>query len=61
MTSFFIGFGFIPLSPPPTPPCNVGPQKGLITTQFAQNLTLCGVGGEGSLVLPISLERSQPF
>ena len=53
MTIFFIGFGFIPLSPqpPPPPPCNVGPQKGLITTQFAQNLTLCGVGGEGSLVL----------
>ena len=40
----------------PTPPSNVVAKKALISTQFAQNLILFGVGGEGSLVLLISLE-----
>ena len=37
------------------------PKKTLISTQFGPNSTLFGVGGEGLLVLVISLERSQPF
>ena len=37
------------------------PKKALILTHFAPNSTLFGVGGEGSLVLVISLERSQHF
>ena len=46
---------------PPTFPSNVVTKKTLIFTHFAPNLTLFGVGGEGSLVLVISLERSQHF
>ena len=45
----------LPHSPPP-PPAMFWPQK-----NFAQNSTLFWVGGEGSLVLLISLERSQHF
>ena len=45
-----------PLPHSPTPPSNVVAKKALISTQFAQNLILFGVGGEGSLFLIISLE-----
>ena len=45
----------------PTSPSNVVAKKALIFTHFAPNLTLFGVGGEGSLVLVISLERPQHF
>ena len=41
--------------PPPPPPSNV------VATHVVQNSTLFGVGGEVSLVLLISLERSQHF
>ena len=57
--NFLIGFGFIPSWPhsqPPPPPSNV------VATHVAQNSTLFGGrGGEVSLVLLISLERSQHF
>ena len=46
---------------PLTTHSNVVAKKTLISTQFGPNSTLFGVGGEGSLVLVISLERSQPF
>ena len=46
---------------PPTSPSKVVAKKALIFTHFAPNPTLFGVGGEGSLVLVISLERSQHF
>ena len=52
--NFLIGFGFIPLWPH-SPPSNV------VATHVVQNSTLFGVGGEVSLVLLISLERSQHF
>ena len=60
-TIFFIGSKFIPSSPtsplpPPPPPAMFWPPK-----NFAQNSTLFWVEGEGSLVLLISLERSQHF
>ena len=42
---------------PPTSPSNVVVKKTLIFTNFAPNSTLFGVGGEGSLVLVISLEK----
>ena len=45
----------------PTSPSNVVAKKALIVTHFAQNSTLFRVEGEGSLVLVISLERSQHF
>ena len=45
----------------PNPPSNVVAKKALILTHFAPNSTLFGVGGEGSLVVVISLERSQHF
>ena len=54
--NFLFGFGFIPSSP--TFPSNVVTKKTLIFTHFAPNSTLFEVGGEGSLVLLISLERS---
>ena len=46
---------------PPTSPSNVVAKKALIFTHFAPNSTLFVVGGEGSLVLVISVERSQHF
>ena len=46
---------------PPLPVAMLWPKKALIFTHFAPNSTLLGVGGEGSLVLVISLERSQHF
>ena len=44
--NFLLGFGFIPSSPH-SPPLlsNVVPKKVLISTHFAQNSTLFGVGG----------------
>ena len=57
--NFLFGFGFTPSFP--TSPCNVVAKKALILTRFAPNSTLFGVGGEGSLVSVISLERSQHF
>ena len=45
----------------PTSSSNVVAKKALILTHFAQNSTLFSVGGEGALVLVISLERSQHF
>ena len=41
--------------PPPLPPVMLWPKKALISTHFAHNSTLFGVGGEASLVLVISL------
>ena len=52
---------FVPLLPPPPYPAMLWPKKALIFTHFAQNSTLFGVRGEGSLVLLIYLERSQHF
>ena len=46
---------------PPTSPSNVVVKKSTHFPHFAPNSTLFGVGGEGSLVLVISLERSQHF
>ena len=46
---------------PPLPLAMLWPKKALIFTHFVPNSTLFGVGGEGSLVLVISLERSQHF
>ena len=46
---------------PPLPLAMLWPKKALIFSHFAPNSTLFGVGGEGSLVLVISLERSQHF
>ena len=46
---------------PPTSPNNVVAKNAHIFSHFAPNSTLFGVGGEGSLVLVISLERSQHF
>ena len=48
-------------SPHPPPPQQCWGKKTLISTHGAQNSTLFGVGGEGSLVLLIPLERSQCF
>ena len=58
--NFLFGFGFIPSSPP-LPLAMLWPKKALSFAHFAPNSTLFGVGGEGSLVLVISLERSQHF
>ena len=46
---------------PPLPPDSVKTPNGLISTHFAQSLTLFGVGGGRSPVLLISLGRSQHF
>ena len=51
-----------PLPPPPLLPlAMLWPKKALSFTHFAPNSTLFWVGGKGSLVLVISLERSQHF
>ena len=49
---FVNGFAFIPSSP-----SNVAPQKGIISTHFAQNSTEFG-GGGGLPLLLISVDRS---
>ena len=41
--------------PPPLPPVMLWPKKAFISTHFALNSTLSGVGREESLVLVISL------
>ena len=46
---------------PPTPSSNVVAKKSTHFHPLCSRLTLSGVGGEGSLVLPISLEMSQHF
>ena len=51
---FLIGFGFIPSSPQPPPPS-------LTMLWPKEDLKLLGVGGEGLVVLLISLERLQHF
>ena len=58
MTIFWSALGSSrcgPIAPPPPPPPHV------VATHVVQNSTLFGVGGEVSLVLLISLERSQHF
>ena len=46
---------------PPTPSSNVVAKKSTHFHPLCSRLTLSGVGGKGSLVLPISLEMSQHF
>ena len=53
---FLIGFGFIPSSPQPPPP-----PASLTMLWPKEDLKLLGVGGEGLVVLLISLERFQHF
>ena len=61
MTIFWSALGSSRRAPPPHPPGNVLAKKALFSTHFAQNSTLFGVVGKGSLVLLISLERPQHF
>ena len=58
--NFFVRLWVHPVVPP-LPLAMLWPKKALIFTHFAPNPTLFGVGVEGSLVLVISLERSQHF
>ena len=54
--NFFVRLWVHPVVPP-LPLAMLWPKKPLIFTHFAPNSTLFGVGGEGSFVLVISLEK----
>ena len=54
--NFLFGFGFISLFPHSSSQQCCGLKLALISPYFAQNSTLFGVGGKGSLVLVISLD-----
>ena len=60
MTIFWSPLGTSHRPPTPTPPAMLCPKKQWFHP-FAQNSTLFGVGGEGSLVSLILLKRSQHF